>query len=555
MTIIPRLPVFKFASNEGRSLCLEILAKTPLPYQPHDYQLEGARKALDGIDILAVTPTGSGKTGFLTMYMLVTQAIASDSSLCPQKRMKKRAIMIVVCPTKALEHDMEHKFNLVGLSTLVINADTVDEARRSGTDIWTTAHSEVSILLLAPEQLKSSEFGHLLNNKEFQLRVVAFAVDESHLLDTWGASFRPVFKQIGDVRMRLPQTPVLIALTATLRVGTHTSNVRDFLGLGDSYHLIRHSNARFDLQFLFRTMSSSPRSLKFPELDWVLESERRIIIFCTTISLGFRVMTYLWRRAYELRDRRKCIRMYNSLNWPSYNADTLELMHTDTSSLVTIATDTLSQGIDVANTDDVVLYGDIPTTSDMVLQRGGRIRDGKGRNSRVIVYLPSTAVETALKVLDDEGQQGRMGKDARTTIDPSIAYLILAKCKVDAVNKLYGNPIKEVPCGCSTCRVNPPVPKPEQCNCSGCIPEVIEKMTSAPSAKTKVKIPASKRVTKVMRRHASTRLTRFRVELWEDADECMDSMLPSEEFLPDTLVKSSYHTIRHSKVILESYTE
>ncbi|CAL1698571.1 unnamed protein product [Somion occarium] len=227
--------------------------------------------------------------------------------------------MIVVCPTKALEHDMECKLKLISLSVLVINGDTVDEARRSSTDIWMTARSDISVLLLAPEQLKSSEFGHLLTDKEFQLCVVAFAVDESHLLDTWGASFRPAFKHISDIHMRLPQTPVMIALTATLHVGTHTSNVCHFLGLSDPYHLIRHSNARFDLQFIFRTMSSSPRSLKFTELDWVLEDGRCVIIFCTTISLGFRVTTYLWRRTYELRDRRKRIRMYNSLNFWEQN--------------------------------------------------------------------------------------------------------------------------------------------------------------------------------------------------------------------------------------------
>jgi hypothetical protein len=39
-------------------------------HEPHDYQLDGC-PVMDGYDLLATTPTGSGKTGFLFMLMLV----------------------------------------------------------------------------------------------------------------------------------------------------------------------------------------------------------------------------------------------------------------------------------------------------------------------------------------------------------------------------------------------------------------------------------------------------------------------------------------------------
>jgi hypothetical protein len=45
---------YVFNSSEGYALCRDIL----LPYDPHDYQLEGICKALDGVDVLAVLPTG-----------------------------------------------------------------------------------------------------------------------------------------------------------------------------------------------------------------------------------------------------------------------------------------------------------------------------------------------------------------------------------------------------------------------------------------------------------------------------------------------------------------
>lgn len=49
-------------------------------YPPHDYQLEGVRKALD---VLAITPTGSGQSGFLGIYLL--KAISQNLGLFPEQ--------------------------------------------------------------------------------------------------------------------------------------------------------------------------------------------------------------------------------------------------------------------------------------------------------------------------------------------------------------------------------------------------------------------------------------------------------------------------------------
>ena len=57
----------KYDSILGRVLCKMILAKY-LPYDPHDYQLDGICSAMDGFDLFATTPTGSGKTGYYNVY-------------------------------------------------------------------------------------------------------------------------------------------------------------------------------------------------------------------------------------------------------------------------------------------------------------------------------------------------------------------------------------------------------------------------------------------------------------------------------------------------------
>jgi len=77
---------FTWSSRAGRELCRCIVNESRVGYNPHDYQVEGVCASLDGKDLLAITPTGSGKTGFYTMYILVILAVIADPTLCPTAR-------------------------------------------------------------------------------------------------------------------------------------------------------------------------------------------------------------------------------------------------------------------------------------------------------------------------------------------------------------------------------------------------------------------------------------------------------------------------------------
>jgi hypothetical protein len=98
-------PPFVFSSSEGFALCRRIL-KEHLPYEPHDFQIEGICQLLDRVDLLAILATGTGKTGFLSMYMLVVLTIKKDPSLCPSAKFPDNPCMLAICPTKYLEHQM-----------------------------------------------------------------------------------------------------------------------------------------------------------------------------------------------------------------------------------------------------------------------------------------------------------------------------------------------------------------------------------------------------------------------------------------------------------------
>ncbi|KAJ7206626.1 hypothetical protein GGX14DRAFT_397010 [Mycena pura] len=91
--------------------------------------MDGICKVLDGVDLVAVTPAGSGKTAHLFLTILGIIAISKTLSLCPHVKFPgdKGPAIIVVCPTNAIEQQM-NKANL-GVPALTINSDTVSAAR------------------------------------------------------------------------------------------------------------------------------------------------------------------------------------------------------------------------------------------------------------------------------------------------------------------------------------------------------------------------------------------------------------------------------------------
>ncbi|KAJ7730346.1 hypothetical protein B0H16DRAFT_1329938, partial [Mycena metata] len=247
---------------------------------------------LDKIYLVAVTPTGSGKTGFLFLSLLVMIAIAAKPSLCPYITFPKDPAIVVVCPTNSIEQQMAENMGKLGISALMINADTVISARLGGEDLWIQAREGVSMLIPGPEQLISRGFQELLKCETLYDRVCALGVDEIHLLLLWGLAFRKVFTQIAFMRARFRTGIPMIGLTVTLlsdpKVADAIFNLLRYITQHEFY-LLRRSNARHDIQILFRTLVSGIDGLHFPEIAWVLKNNDKTLIFGATISLVFRL--------------------------------------------------------------------------------------------------------------------------------------------------------------------------------------------------------------------------------------------------------------------------
>ncbi|KAF4596164.1 hypothetical protein EYR40_008154 [Pleurotus pulmonarius] len=533
---------FKWCSEAGHILFCKLLKSTKFPHEPHTYQVEGVCKALDGVDLFAITPTGSGKTGFYSMYILLVLLLAENPSLAPYTSpFPRNPCLLVICPTVPLQLDMEARMKAMGLETTAINSLTRDEAnRRQNEELWQTARKSFSVIISGPEQLRSREFASALDDDDFSRRICGVGFDEVHLLNSWGRSFRKDFQQMGFLKSRMHEkhNPWILT-TATCQMGDPFDSICTFLGLESGrFHLIHRLNRRSDIQILVRELLSGINGDNFPELDWVLVSGRSTLIFAKTIALCFRIYSYLFRRL-QPGDRDKRLRMYNSLNWDSFNAKTREYLLTipgpGTLSLVVIGTDTLSVGVDMLHCEDaIIIIGDERDADiDDIMQKIGRAGRHPEHVShpRGIIYHTRTLQSDAEDLLDADDATLR-----------AFAQFLLAPCKTKVLDSIYDNPANEDPCRCSKCSAAQLLlpHNPVLCCCSGCVPEAI----SAPpkvvkqSTTSKDQVPRKLKLIRPMREHGTQRLIHFRLDLMQRADIPHHWMLPPDLFLPDTLISS-----------------
>lgn len=441
----------------------------------------------------------------------------------------------------------------LNITHVVINSITTKLQREADASrvqsLWMTARESVSMIILGPEMLISGGFRLLLGFPDFLARLCGIGVDEIHVLLSWGVGFRDAFTRIGYIREQLLDSVPLIGVTATLRVtdGVEQS-VLNFLSVKHNQaHFIRRSNARYNIQYLRRTLYSGIGGDDFPELLWLLSipSSEKVVIFCASINLGFRVKKYLNRVWTSSTDADQAIRMYNALNDDDHNTKTRDMAQHLALCYIIIATTTIALGANIMGIAYIVMIGP-PESSDMFLQMAGRLdRENTVVQPRVILYVSEAHQELARKILAESpekmiAEQLKSGK-GQLSLDREAAELITCTCIPDTLDRLYNNQLTESLCSCTRCTKHPHHPKPDSCICSGCSPEVelwspskAASCTMAPHSGTPT--PKVPHITKAMRNNIGIpRLIAFRNHCFINAPDSATSFYV-HDYLPDKLI-------------------
>src|SRR5664279_3463875 len=154
-------------------------------------QEEIIRDALSGRDVLALLPTGGGK------------------SLCFQlPALVRPGLTVVVSPLISLMKDQVDALQASGVAATFLNSTlNGTEARARLRGLYS---GEYRLLYVAPERLMLETFLEKVKG----WNVSQLAIDEAHCISEWGHDFRPEYRELKKLRAHLPGVPTM-ALTAT----------------------------------------------------------------------------------------------------------------------------------------------------------------------------------------------------------------------------------------------------------------------------------------------------------------------------------------------------
>jgi len=153
-------------------------------------QLRAAAAAAAGRDVLAVLPTGGGKSAIYELAGMIRDGPT-----------------LVVSPLIALQDDQVAHLRRAGLTAIVLNSH---QSPREHAAALAESCGPDAFVFCAPEQLSNAETRKVLQ----RARPGLFAVDEAHLISQWGHDFRSDYLRLGAQADAL-DVPVRVALTAT----------------------------------------------------------------------------------------------------------------------------------------------------------------------------------------------------------------------------------------------------------------------------------------------------------------------------------------------------
>ncbi len=375
-------------------------------------QAEIVQALLEGEDVLAVMPTGSGK------------------SLCYQlPAILRDGLTVVVSPLIALMRDQVRQLQGFGINAASLNsANDETENQRVYRDL---RDGSLRLLYVAPERLVRSDTVALLKRSGASL----LAIDEAHCVSQWGHDFRPEYLALGQIRAELGGITT-IALTATADAPTRADIVQKLFS--DEPRTFIRSFDRPNLHLMMQPKASAKK-----QIGDFIGARRGMsgIVYCSSRkrtedlaaglnAMGHTALAYHAGMDQRLRDA---------------NQDTF--LRED--GVVMVATVAFGMGIDKPDVR-YVCHADMPRNVEAYYQEIGRAgRDGLPAETLTLYGLDDMRLRR-LQIEEGEASDERK-RIERQRFNALIALCESPRCRRQTLLAYFGE--SSEPCGhCDLCQ-------------------------------------------------------------------------------------------------------
>lgn len=384
-------------------------------------QAEVIEEVMAGRDVLAVLPTGGGK------------------SVCYQiPAMLRPGLGLVVSPLIALMTDQVEALKQQGVAAARLDSGVSLDDR---SEIWRAARAgELDLLYVSPEGLAQP---HLIDRLR-DLPLSLIAIDEAHCVSQWGHDFRPDYRTLGRLAELFPGVP-RVAVTATADARTREDIVRS-LRLGEA-RIVVDSFARPNLQLAAVRKENGSRARTDAAVIELVRQRRGKsgVVYCGSRDGCERVAQALrdagtnaiaYHAGMEARDRDRRLERFLAED-----------------GAVMVATIAFGMGVDKADVR-FVIHADPPGSLEAYWQEIGRAgRDGDPAEG-ITLYGPSDIAWT-LRRLDGRPMAEEVKAVQVRKARQLFAMLDGAVCRPQSVRRYFGETGAE-PCGvCDICQ-DPP---------------------------------------------------------------------------------------------------
>ena len=389
----------------------------------------GQKQAIDAIlsgrDVLAVMPTGAGK------------------SVCYQiSALLLRGVTIVISPLISLMKDQVEALRQVGIPAAYVNSSITQEEFYH--TVQMVQQGQCRILYVAPERLMTESFFRLTQ----QVPVSMIAVDEAHCVSQWGQDFRQSYLDIPVFMEQLPARPICTAFTATATKQVEADIAR-ILKLQEP-EIIHTGFDRKNLFFGVRRPNNKTREL----FQLLRENDGKSgIVYCSTRKAVEEVCDALRENGFPAtRYHAGLSDTERAQNQDDFLYDRQPIM---------VATNASGMGIDKSNVSFVIHYN-MPMDLESYYQEAGRAgRDGSpaqcillysGKDVRTNDFLLQRSRETT--EVDDEETRQFLLEQGKERLKQMTFYATSTTCLRHRMLQYFGDHSPDSCGNCSCCLTN-----------------------------------------------------------------------------------------------------